>query len=254
MANRRTPKPTGISYGTSGAAKLYKVDDTKARIEFENGTVVNLNVVQGDVFDEEKKATLPSYVPFKSMKVGGFLNVRVSMEDGNNRVLFINPLSGTYTAKFIGFAANPPEGFVPAWVEEKNKWEKVQRRTNPFIELTAKGERWQGCKVRGRLIDKFGKDPDDSNTTIWQEEKGTHWKNLEDFCNCVGFEYWNEPFTENNLPRIQEVGLANDNEFQVVFSNGYISTWLPAIADDTFVDEVDNDFPPQSEADKLLEE
>lgn len=253
MARRRTQKPSGISYGTAGAAKLYKVDDSKARIEFEDGTIVNLGVVQGDVFEEEKKATLPAYVPFKSMKVGGFLNVRVSMEEGNGRVLFINPLSGTYTAKFIGFAANPQEGFIPAWVEEENKWKKVQRRTNPFIELTAKGERWQGCKVRGRLIDKFGKDPDDGNTTIWQEEKGTHWKNLEDFCICIGYEYWEEPYTENNLPRMQEVGLANGNEFQVVFNNGYISAWIPAMPDDTFVDDVDETFP-KTKVEEMLEE
>lgn len=253
MAQRRTKKSSGLEYGTSGEAKLVKVDEGRARIEFSSGTTVELNVVLGDVFDSEN-ATLPSYVPFKSMKVGGFLNVRVSMEKGDSRVLFINPLSGTYTVKFIGFAANPPEGFVPTWTEKENQWGKIQRITNPFLEFTAKGERWLGCKVRGRLVDKFGKDPDDGNTTIWEEEKGTYWKALEDFCNCIGFEYWNEPFTENHLPKMQEVGLANGNEFQVVFSNGYISTYIPPLPDDNFVDEVDEAFPAGSEAEKLLEE
>ena len=43
---------------------------------------------------------------------------------------------------------------------------------------------------------------------------------------------------------------------QIVFSNGYISTWLPPIPDDNFVDEVDEAFPPAdgSDAEKLLEE
>lgn len=252
MAKRTTKKPTGLSYGTSGDAKLIKVDANRARIEFSSGKVIDLNVVQGDVFEEEKNTNLPSYVPFKSMKDGGFLNVRVSMEEGDTRVLFINPLSGQYTVKFIGFAANPPDGFVPTWTEKENKWNKIQRIANPFFELTAKGERWQGCKVRGRLVDKFGKDVEDGLTTIWEEEKGTYWKVLEDFCNCIGFEYWNEPFTENHLPRVQEVGLANKNEFQVVFSNGYISTFIPPMPDDNFVDEVDEVFP--NSAEKLLEE
>lgn len=252
MAKRTTKKPTGLSYGTSGDAKLVKVDASKARIEFSSGKVVNLNVVQGDVFEEDKKANLPGFVPFKSMKDGGFLNVRVSMEEGDGRVLFINPLSGQYTVKFIGFAVNPPDGFVPTWTEKENKWNKIQRVANPFFELTAKGERWQGCKIRGRLVDKFGKDPEDGLTTIWEEEKGTHWKVLEDFCNCIGFEYWNEPFTENHLPKMQEVGLENENEFQVVFSNGYISTFIPPLAEDTFIDEVDETFP--NPAEKLLDE
>lgn len=237
MAQRRTKKQAGLSYGTSGEAKLTKIDANRARIDFANGTVVNLNVVQGDVFNQDEKANLPSYVPFKSMKDGGYLNVRVSMEQGDEKVLFINPLSGSYTVKFIGFAANPPEGFVPTWTEKENQWGKIQRIANPFFELTAKGERWQGCKVRGRLVDKFGKDPDDGNTTIWEEEKGTHWKFLEDFCSCIGFEYWNEPFTENHLPKMQEVGLANGNEFQVVFANGYISTYNAPLPDDNFVSD-----------------
>lgn len=264
MAQRRTQKPKseGISYGMGGIAKLYKVDSTKLRIEFiETGKEVNLNVVQGDIWKEGSNANLPEYVPFKSMKSiadgGRPLDCRLVMEEKNEKVLFANPLSGTYKAKFVGFAANPPAGFVPSWTEEKNKWDKIQRRTNPFIKLIDPKQRWAGAVVRTRLIDKFGKDPDDGNTTIWQEEKGTNWKLLEDFCACVGFEYWNEPFTENHLPRLMQVALENDYEFEVVFSNGYVTTWLPSISDDSmFVDDVDETFPPaeKSEADKLLEE
>lgn len=257
MAQRRTQKPSGLSYGTSGEAKLVKVDANRARIEFANGTIVNLNVVQGDIFAEDKKATLPEYVPFKSMKDGGFLNVRVSMEKGDTRVLFINPLSGTYTVKFIGFAANPPEGFVPVWTEKQGDGGKnTYRECNPFVELVAKGERWQGCKVRGKIYDYFGKDEEDGNATIYEAKRGTGWKNCEDFCNCIGFEYWNTPFTENMLPEMQRIALENNNEFQIVFSNGYISTWLPPVPDDNFVDEVDETFPPaeKTDAEKMLEE
>ena len=57
-AQRRTQKPTGLSYGTSGEAKLVKVDANRARIEFAGGTIVNLNVVQGDIFAEDKKGEI----------------------------------------------------------------------------------------------------------------------------------------------------------------------------------------------------
>lgn len=256
-AQRRTQKPSSaLSYGTSGAAVLYKVSDTKARIEFDGGKDIDLEVVQGNIFENEK-ATLPTHVPFKLMKPqndgGKPINVKVSMEEGDKRVLFIHPLSGTYKAKFIGFSANPKDEHVPAWTEKENKWNKIQRIANPYIVLTDKKQRWEGCSIRCRLIDKFGKDPDDGNTTIWEEEKGTYWKQLEDFCNAIGFEYWNEPYTENNLPKIQEVGRANGLEFEVVLSNGYVSTWIPALPDDTFEDEIDENFP-KSDAEKLLEE
>lgn len=237
MAQRRTVKPTGLQYGTGGVAKLVKVGETKARIEFESGETVNLDVVQGNVFEEGSKATLPSYVPFKSLKDGGFISVRLSLEAGDKKVLFINPLSGTFTARFIGFAANPPEGFVPTWVEKVGEGGRAYREATPFVELTAKGERWQGCKVRGKMYDYFGKDNEDGNTTIFQTKRGNGWKNLEDFCNAVGFEYWNEPFSENNLPTLDTVAKEKNQEFQIVFSNGYVSTWIPSILDDSFIDE-----------------
>ena len=97
--------------------------------------------------------------------------------------------------------------------------------------------------VRGRLFDNFGQDEDDGNTTIYFGKKGTSSQNLEDFCNCVEFEYWDTPFSENLLPEIQRTALENDNEFSVILVNGYIANWVVGMnEEDTF----EQDFPEPS--------
>lgn len=234
MAQKRTSRPSGLEYGKSGEAKLVKLDANKARFDFANGSKsVELRVVQGNIFEDEN-ATLPDCVPFKAMKENSSLNVRVSFEKDEKRVLFINPWSGEMRVKFVRFQA--PEGSAPSWTEKLGKGKKPYREANPFVEVI--DGRWKGLIVRGRLFDNFGKDEEDGNTTIFFGSKGTSSENLEDFCTCVGFEYWETPYSENNLPEIQKVALENDNEFTILLVNGYISNWTPGMGDDeAFVDE-----------------
>lgn len=243
MAPRTAKRASSIEYGTSGEASLVKLDDHRARIDFAEGKSVNLDVVIGNVFEDDK-ATLPDYVPFKSMAAGKSLPVRVSMEKGDKRILFINPLSGELRVKFVKFQA--PEGSDPVWVEKAGKGKRPYREANPFVQVI--DGRWKGLTIRGRLFDNFGLWEEDGNTVIYGE--GTGSTNLKDFCACVGYEYWNLPYSENLLPDIQKVALKNDNEFSIMLVKGYIQTWTPGFdEEDTFVDSPET----TSEADALLD-
>jgi len=89
MAPKTAKRKSAIEYGKSGEASLVKLDDKRARIDFHEGGNIELRVVQGNVFEDEN-ATLPEYVPFKAMAVNKSIPVRVSMEAGEKKVLFIN--------------------------------------------------------------------------------------------------------------------------------------------------------------------
>lgn len=221
-----------LEYGKSGIAKMVKLDATRARFDFEDGTQVQFTVVQGNIWEDEK-ATLPEYVPFKVMKENGSLNVRVSFEKGDTKVLFINPSSGELKVKFDRFQA--PEDSAPTWTEKKGKGDRPYREANPFFEVT--DGRWKGCVIRSRLFDNFGLWEEDGLTTVYGE--GTGSQNLRDFCDAVGFDYSNTPYSENHLPEIQRVAKENGNEFTIVLNNGYISTYVPSMQDDAFIDESD---------------
>lgn len=245
MAPKSAKRASAIEYGTGGEATLTKLDDKRARIDFAEGKTVNLSVVQGNVFEDEK-ATLPDYVPFKSMASNKSINVRLSMEKGDKRVLFINPLSGELRVKFVRFQA--PEGSEPVWVEKPGKGKRPYREANPFVEVI--DGRWKGLIIRGRLFDNFGLWEEDGNAVVYGEGSGS--TNLKDFCACVGYEYWNLPYSENLLPEIQRVALENDNEFSIMLVKGYIQTWAPGYnEDDTFVDATEE--PATSSAEDLLE-
>lgn len=255
MAPKRTERKTSLEYGKSGIGKLVKLDANRARVDFDDGVSVPFTVVQGNIFEDEK-ATLPSYVPFKAMKDNTHLNVRVSFEKGDKKVLFINPVSGELRVKFTKFQA--PEGSAPSWNEKEGTYvdkatgnKKTYREANPFVEVI--DGRWKGAQIRGRLFDNFGMAEEDGNTTIYFGKKGTSSQNLMDFCDCVGFEYWLTPYSENLLPEIQRVALENDNEFSIVLVNGYIANWVAGFnEEDTFVDET-SDASTTESAESLLD-
>lgn len=246
MAQKRTTRKSGIEYGKSGVGKLVKLDATRARMDFDDGVSVPFSVVQGDVFENEK-ATLPTYVPFKAMKDNSPLNVRASFEKGDTRILFINPASGELRVKFSKFQA--PEGSAPTWTEKQGVGNKLYREANPFVEVLE--GRWKGLVVRGRVFDNFGIDTEDGKTTIFFGKKGTSSQNLEDFCACVGFEYWNTPYSENPLPQIQETAYQNENVFSIILVNGYIANWITGLNEE---EAFEAEYPETSAAEVLLAE
>lgn len=227
-----------LEYGKSGIAKMVKLDANRARFDFEDGTEVPFIVVQGNIWEDEK-ATLPEYVPFKIMKENAYINVRVSFEKGENKVLFINPSSGELRVKFDRFQA--PEDSAPTWTEKKGKGDRPYRMTNPFLSVV--DGRWKGCTIRAQIYDNFGLWQEDGNTTVYGE--GTGSQNLRDFCDAVGFDYSNTPYSENLLPEIQKVAKELGNEFTIVLNNGYISTYVPAMQDDAFMSESDTVSTPE---------
>ncbi len=247
MAPRTAKRKSAIEYGTSGEANLVKLDDKRARIDFAEGKKVELQVVQGNVFEDET-TTLPEYVPFKAMAVNKSIPVRLSMEEGDKRVLFINPLAGEFKVKFVRFQA--PEGSEPVWVEKQGKGKRPYREANPFVEVTE--GRWKGLTIRGRLFDNFGEWKEDGLTTIYGE--GTGSENLRDFCSCVGFNYWEVPFSENHLPEIQKIALEKENEFSIILVKGYVANWVAGLDEEDVYGDTPEEKDAPSAAENMLGE
>ena len=247
MAPKSAKRAGSLEYGKSGEATLVKLDDNRARFDFSDGESVTLQVKLGNVFEDDN-ATLPEYVPFKVMKPNGALKVRCSFEKGEKKVLFINPLSGEQKVKFVRFQS--PEGSEPVWTEKPGKKGKPYREANPFFEIV--DGRWKGCIIRGRLFDNFGLWEEDGMTTVFGE--GTGSQNLRDFCDCVGFPYYEVPFNENHLPEIQKLALSNDNEFSIVLVSGYISNYVPGLDDDAFGDAMAESNKADAAVNELLKD
>lgn len=230
-AAKRESKKT--EYGISGLARFVKLDENRARIDFENGKSVNFQVKQGNVWEDET-ATLPEFVPFKAMKENGVLNVKISMEKGDTRILYIHPTSGELKVKFDGFKSKGDE--PPVWeVKPGKKDGTTYRQANPF--MTVVDGRWKGCRLMGYLSDYFGEWKEDGNTTVYGE--GTNSQKCRDFSDCVGFDYGNTPYSENLLPLIEKVAKENDNTFTVVLNGGWVTTYVPSMQEDAFVTESD---------------
>lgn len=242
MAPRNAKKQSALEYGKGGAANLVKLDDHRARIDFEDGESVNLQVKQGNVFEDET-ATLPEHVPFKALAVNKPFPVKVSFEKGDKRVLFINPLTGEYRVKFVRFQA--PEGSEPSWAEKQGKGNRPYREANPFFEIV--DGRWKGTVIRGRLFDNFGLWEEDGFTTVFGNGSGA--ETLRDFCDAVGFDYTTTPFSENLLPLIQKTALENTKEFSIILTKGYIGNILPGFNEE----EVYADPEPSETAESLLD-
>lgn len=249
MAQKRMKRQSTLSYGKSGEAFLVKLDESKARFDFADGESVTLKVVLGNVFEDEK-ATLPEYVPFKKMSVNKKLKVRATFDEDEKKILFINPLSGEQQVKFVKFQA--PEGSAPVWTEKQGKGGKTYREANPFFQIVEGN--WKGCTVRGRLFDNFGADPEDGNTSIYFGSRGTSSQNLEDFCACVGYDYWEHEYNENLLPEIEKTALKNDNTFSLVLVNGWISSFNASFEEDAFGDEEEETGKEEEELNPLLED
>ena len=84
-------------------------------------------------------------------------------------------------------------------------------------------------------------------TTVFGE--GTGSQNLRDFCDCIGFPYYEVPFNENHLPEMQKSALANDRDFSIVLVGGYISNYVPGLDDDAF-----GDAPAEDNVNELLKD
>ena len=227
MAKKRVASESNFEKGEMGLASFTKLDETRARIDFEeSGKSYNIAVSLGT----EETNTVPPYFPFKAMKPNGSLKVRVTLNKENNKVLFVSPASGELKVKFVKFAS--PEGVPPVPEEKMGKGNKPYRCFGTILEVSE--GRWKGCQLYSRLYANFGKDPEDGMLAVSGSGKGSD--NLQDFLDATGVNYTSIPFSENPLPEIQEQALENARELSVMIVNGWIENFLSGLGDEAFAE------------------
>ena len=103
MGAKRVKSDSKFEKGERGLAMLTKLDGSRARLDFiESGNSFNIAVDQTG-----ERPTLPANVPYGAMKLNGSIQVSATMAKNEPTVLFCNPASGEFKAKFLQF--NSPE-------------------------------------------------------------------------------------------------------------------------------------------------
>lgn len=235
MANRMVKKSSARVYGKSGEATIVKLDSGKVRIDFlKDDSNVVLVPVQGDVFEENSTANVPDFVPLKRMKVDDKKGVRVAMNEDNTKILYINPLNGEQTVKFVGFQSNgkdvPPT--MTSLIKTGDNGQYTSVEFYSFLEIMEGA--WKGCKLRATLYDKFGAD-DAGNMVIFGTKKWS--EKLMDFCDCIGVDLEAIKYSENPLPEIQKIALENENIFQVNLLKGYVQDYIKPLGSDDYLED-----------------
>jgi len=254
MAQKRMER-SNLEYGEKGEGKIVKLDAVRARIEFKQADgsfkSYNINVVPGNPFEEES-ATLPAYFPWSAMRAESSIPVRARLDASNSRVMSVNPLSGEFVVRFVGFKK---VNDVAVMETKTGRGGKPYRSFTPFIEVME--GRWKGCRFIGTLYDNFGKDPEDGMTTILGS--GTGSDNLADFMDCLGYEYWTKMYSENPLPAIEEAHLKAPRQFKIMVVNGWVSNYIPGFDEEIFGEEegiserLDAVSTPSEETDNVLD-
>ncbi len=229
MAQKRMER-NSMEYGEKGEGKIVELDALRARVDFKQADgsfkAFNINVVQGNPFEEET-ATLPSYFPWSAMRAESSIPVRARLDASNSRVMSVNPLSGEFVVRFVGFKK---VNDVAVMETKQGRGGKPYRSFTPFLEVME--GRWKGCRFIGTLYDNFGKDPEDGMTTILGS--GTGSDNLADFMDCLGYEYWTKPYSENPLPAIEAFTTQSPRQFKIMVVNGWVSNYIPGFDDEVF--------------------
>lgn len=207
--------------GRQGIANLVMLEGNLVRIDFEAGGVsVNL-----------KKDDLPEYCPFLA---GQSPKVVITLNKKEDKVLFVSPAQGEFSAKFSKFSGK--EGEAPVATSRPGKKGKPYMAFNSIIELIG-NKRWDGATYAAMMYPNFGAD-EDGNLTVAGSGSGSDM--LDDFLTSIGIKDGDIKASENPLPDIQRVAQNLGKTFRVIISRGYIDVFIPDAQEDEWEDTVSN--------------
>lgn len=216
--------------GRRGIAKLVRLSESNARIEFEkveaNKNYPEVPAVTYEIkvsFGEE--GTIPDYVPFKLLKNNQAMSLSATMDAQGTKILFAVPASGYFEAKFDTFLTKEKD--APIVWETKKGAKNTYRQADCLIEVT--GGQWNGVAIREgvwagakywyRLYDNLTANVDGG---LAVKGSGDGSNNLADFLDAVVGGGEQIQFSENPLPEIQRVAKEEDRRFYVNVAKGWI--------------------------------
>lgn len=247
----RRGKPESTDKGKHGVGSLVRLSPTKARIDFDDKTQSPI-----EVSDE----TFPEILlnVFNKMPENAMISVDITLDTSGTRVMFARPLMGTFDFKFKKFYA--PKDQKPAIEIKTGKGDKAYGQFSAVLEVQkktgAKNNLWKGAQYSVFFFDAFGKDEDGNLLVL---SKGDNSDFLSDFLDAVGVGSQNIPYSENPLPTIEELALAEARIFsgdvRKVTNKG--KSYANVVMLNTFMGteefDLSDDYPETDETDGLSE-
>jgi hypothetical protein len=147
-----------------------------------------------------------------------------------DKIFSYRPLSGTFTAKFLKFAAAPDT--LPVAVLEESKYKDEHGNIKigtPRLMFTAVILVADQYEFPVKMPYRFD-EGDSGNTTIAYRKMSKRLETLLDFLNVTGVKEKAIPFTDNILPALEEMILDESREFLVSVENGWIASFSPPLS------------------------
>ena len=242
-------KKTSYEKGKHDVGNLVKLDATKCRVDFEDGSSANITI---------STETVPEILlkVLEKMPNNSKVGVDLTLDTTEKQILWVKPLVGTFDFKLVKFYA--PEGSLPVIITKLGADGKPYGQFSAVVEVQkvtgSKGELWLGCRYNVQFYNKFMKN-EDGNLVV--APTGASADFLNDFMDVTGAGEHKIPYSENPLPEIEKIALQENRTFsadvrKVVTKKGeryanvvMFNTYTPTL--DFEMAEVEEAFPTPTE-------
>lgn len=202
---QRVKKETA-NKGFRGTGSLVKLSSTRCRVDFETGEQKPIEISETSV--PEILNTVLEKMPDNAK-----VNVEVTLDDTETKIMFVRPLTGTFDFKFVKFYA--PRDQPPVIEVKKGKGNSTYGLFSAVLEVQKKSgaanELWKGARYNVFFFDKFAK-TDDGKLAVYAD--GTDNANLlNDFLDVIGVGSQDIEYSTNPLPQIEKLALQLDKVF-----------------------------------------
>jgi hypothetical protein len=158
----------------------------------------------------------------------GHFNIALSA--AGDKMFSYRPIAGTFTAKFVKFAA--PKDSAPAPVLEESKYKdangnvKIGAPQQVFTAIILAGGQYE---YPVKLPYRFDED-DSGNTFIPYRKMGKRLEQLLNFLDVTGVKEKAVPYTENILPVLEEMIEDEDRAFLITVERGWVTSFNPPLS------------------------
>ena len=180
----------------------------------------------GAVIEEGREFEIDRENAPKKLEAGHW---SAAVSSKGDKLFSVRPLAGTFSAKFLKFAA--AQDAKPAPEQEASSFRGDNGKViygAPQLKFTAIIKVEGGYEYPVKLPYRFSEN-DRGNCEITYKKLGTQINRLLDFLEYTGVKDMDIPFTDNILPALEEMIQDQDKSFTVVVKNGWIDSFSPPL-------------------------
>lgn len=181
----------------------------------------------GNVIEEGREFSIDRENAPKKIEAGHW---SAAVSSRGDKLFSVRPLAGTFSAKFLKFAAAQDAKPAPEQAASTFKDENGKVKYNaPQLVFTAIIQVAGNYEYPVRLPYRFSEN-DRGNCEITYKKLGNQINRLLDFLEYTGVKDMDIPFTNNILPALEEMITDQNKSFTVVVKNGWIDSFSPPLA------------------------